>query len=112
MALIRPLTVDGVQYPTAYSRIVTVRCDKRDAYIYVCTYADEEARLRDDYPVQSEEHITRLAELSGDLYPRSYAFLKTLPGFALAVDHVHADPADPQPEEPTEVTPIIEPPLN
>ena len=43
MALVRPITVDGTEYPTAYSRITTIRADKADAYVYVCTYADEAA---------------------------------------------------------------------
>lgn len=91
MALIRPITVAGTEYPTAYSRITTVRADKADAYVYVCTYADEAARQADAFPIYAEEHVTTLANLSGDLFIKAYEFIKTCPGFEAAVDHPVVD---------------------
>ena len=87
MALVRPITVDGTEYPAAYSRITTIRADKADAYVYVCTYADEAARQAEAFPIFAEEHVTSLASLSGDLFVKAYEFIKTVPGFEEAVDH-------------------------
>ena len=94
MALIRPLTVNGTEYPAAYSRIVVIRADKADAYIYVNTYADEAARHREDAPIHQEEPVTALASLTGDLFIKAYEFIKTCPGFEAATDHPFADPAE------------------
>ena len=94
MALTRPVTVNGVEYPAAYSRIVMIRADKTDAYIFVNTYADEAARQREDMPIQQEEPVTALAGLAGDLFVKAYEYLKTVPGFEAAVNHPVADPAD------------------
>lgn len=86
MALQRAVEIDGVTYPEAYSRIVMVRAEKTQAYIFVNTYADAAAREREDMPVRQEEPVTDLANLVGELYAQSYAYLKTLPDFATAVD--------------------------
>lgn len=94
MALVRPIEVDGISYPQAYSRITTIRCDKADAYVYVCTYADEAARMAEAFPIFAEEHAASMASLAGDLFPKAYEFIKTCPGFEAAVDHPHADPAE------------------
>jgi len=85
MALQRSITVNDVTYPEAYSRIVMVRADKADAYIFVNTYADEAARHREDQPIKQEEPVTALSNLAGDLYPMAYTYLLTLPEFADAV---------------------------
>lgn len=94
MALVRPFTINDTVYPAAYSRITTIRADKADAYVYVCTYADEAARLAEDFPIYAEEHATKLADLTGDLFVKAYGFIKTLPEFAGASDHPLVDPAD------------------
>ena len=85
MALQRAINVNGVEYPAAYSRIVVIRADKADAYIFVNTYADEAARQREDMPVYQEEPVTALSNLTGNLYPMAYAHLLTLPGFEGAI---------------------------
>lgn len=84
MALQRQLTVDGVEYPEAYSRIVMVRAEKIRAYIFVNTYSDLAAREREDHPIRQEEPQCDLSQLSGDLYPQAYRYLQTLPDFAQA----------------------------
>ncbi len=94
MALIRPFTVGETEYPAAYSRIVVIRADKADAYIFVNTYADEAARQREDDPIHQEEPVTALSNLAGDLYVKAYEHLKTVPGFEAATDHPLVDPAD------------------
>lgn len=94
MALVRSLTVDGVTYPEAYSRLVHVHADKTGAYLFINTYADEAARMREDEPIQQEQPVTDLASLVGDLYPKAYEYLKTLPEFAGASDHPITDPAE------------------
>jgi hypothetical protein len=101
MALIRDFTVDGVNYPQAYSRILVTRCDKDSAYVYVLTYASFDDRMAGANPVWTEEHATELATVSADVFPASYAFLKTLPEFAGAIDHDNP-PEAPAPEAPTE----------
>lgn len=87
MALVHPITVNGTEYPTAYSRVLFVRVDKADAYVFVNTYADEAARHREDMPVHQEEHRTEAATIAGDVFIKAYEFLKTCPGFEAAVDH-------------------------
>jgi hypothetical protein len=86
MALKRSITIDGTTYPDAYSRITTIRCDKADAYVYVCTYESEQARMDDAFPIYAEEHTCALADVASDLFPKAYEFLKTLPEFAGAID--------------------------
>ena len=94
MALIRPIIVDGTEYPAAYSRITSLRADKNDAYVYVCTYADEAARMAEAFPIFAEEHTTPMASLNGDVFTRAYEFIKTCPGFEAATDHPFVDPAE------------------
>lgn len=91
MALVHPFNVNDVDYAAAYSRIVVVRADKADAYVFVNTYADEASRQREDAPIHQQEYITSLAALSGDLFVKAYEFLKTCPGFEAAVDHPSVD---------------------
>jgi hypothetical protein len=108
MALIRPITVNDIEYPAAYSRITTIRADKADAYVYVCTYADEAARMADAFPIFAEEHVAPMASLTGDLFPKAYEFIKTCPGFEAATDHPFVDPAEvvePAPEPVPKPTP-------
>lgn len=95
MALIRDFTANGVNYPQAYSRILVTRCDKDMAYVYVLTYASFDDRMAGVNPVWTEEHGTTLATVSADVFPASYAFLKTLPDFAGAVDHDNPPEAPP-----------------
>jgi hypothetical protein len=88
MALIRSLTVNGVTHPEAYSKIETIRCDKNNAYIFVCSYADESARASGDFPVFAEEHMTDLSVVNGDTFPLAYGHIKGLPGYEGATDHL------------------------
>lgn len=99
MALVRNFTVDGTNYPEAYSRILVVRCDKESAYVFVLTYASFDDRMAGANPVWTEEHVTALDTVSFDVFPASYDFLKTLPEFAGAVDH----------NNPPEATPVSNP---
>lgn len=87
MALVQSAEINGVTYPEAYSRITSVRCDKADAYIFVCTYENEQARLDDAFPIKADEYQLARDILNGDAYVLGYAYLKTLPDFANAVDH-------------------------
>lgn len=87
MALVRNFTLAGVNYPEAYSRILVTRCDKQEAFVYVCTYSSFDDRMAGANPIWTEEHSTQLATVAHDVFPASYAFLKTLPEFANAVDH-------------------------
>ena len=98
MALIRDFTVDGVNYPQAYSRILVTRCDKASAYVYVLTYASFDDRMAGANPVWTEEHATELATVSADVFPASYAFVKTQPGFENAIDHNNPPEAPVAPE--------------
>lgn len=91
MALIRSFTKDEVVYPEAYSRITGIRCDKNDAYVFVCTYSDEAARFADDFPIHAEEHMSPLSTIEGDIFPLAYNFIKTCPGFEGTLDHFAVD---------------------
>jgi len=88
MALVRNFSKDGVDYPEAYSRITSIRCDKSDAYVFVCTYANEGARFAGEFPVHAEELMTTLTTLANGVFPPAYGFLKGMPGFEGAEDHL------------------------
>lgn len=93
MAIIRSFTKNELVYPEAYSRITTIRCDKNEAYIFVCTYSDETSRFSGDFPIHAEEYMSSLATIDGDIFPHAYNFIKTCPGFEDAQDHLAIDAA-------------------
>lgn len=86
MALVHKFTVNDVEYPAAYSRVLFVRFDKTDAYIFVNTYADESARQREDAPVYQNEYRADLSTSANTVFPAAYEYLKTQPEFTGAVD--------------------------
>ncbi len=92
MALIRSMTVNEVSYPEAYSKIETIRCDKMNCYIFVCSYVNEAARAAHDYPFFAEEHIADISVINGDTFTVAYEYLKTLPAYEGAVDHFDVIP--------------------
>ncbi len=100
MALIRPFTHDGVDYPEAYSRITSVRGDKERVYVFVVTHPDEASRFRDDFPIGAEELWGAVSVISGDLFASAYAFVKTCPGYEEAVDHINMDVPETEPVYP------------
>ena len=61
MALVRDFTLDGVNYPQAYSRILVTRCDKDSAYVFVLTYASFDDRMAGANPVWTEDHAAAAA---------------------------------------------------
>lgn len=101
--------VPEITYPQAYARAYAIRAFAQDSYILVTWYADEAARLANADPVKAYEFTTTTASLTGDIYPAAYAYLKTLPDFAGAIDHPVVDPAEvvePQPEPAPEPAPV------
>ena len=88
MALIRSFTKDEVVYPEAYSRITSIRCDKSDAYVFVCTYSNEESRFAEEFPVHAEELVCATSTLTGETFPKAYEFIKSCEGFEGAEDHL------------------------
>ncbi len=105
MALIRPFTHNGVEYPEAYSRITSVRGDKERVYVFVCTYAVEAARFREEFPLDAEELSGAVSVIAGELFASSYAFVKTCPGYEEAIDHINLD----APESPPAPLPTASP---
>jgi hypothetical protein len=105
MALIRPFTHDGVDYPEAYSRITSVRGDKERVYVFVVTHPDEASRFREEFPIDAEELWGPVSVISGELLASSYAYVKTCPGYEQAVDHINVDAPEspPAPFSPTGV---------
>ena len=93
MALIHSVTHGTETYPQAYSRITSWRGDGLDVYLYVCTYKDLEARMREDFPILAIEYKTTLQQVQGAFYDNAYAYLKTLPDFVGATDY--RDPDEP-----------------
>lgn len=91
MAIIHDATINGIQYPEAYSRILLVRCEVYGAFPLVLTYADEAARQRGDDALWVQEHPCDLAVVNHDVFPSAYSYLKSLPEFAGAVDHLGLD---------------------
>lgn len=102
MALIRDITIEGVHYPEAYSRIDATRVTSQASSIGVLTYANIQDRLDGVNPVWSEFLYTDYKTVAHDVFPASYAFLKTQPGFENA--HDHNDPPE-APEAPAELEP-------
>jgi hypothetical protein len=82
----------GYEFPECYARIVFARTMKDQTLIWVNFYANYAARVAEDMPVKQKEYPCVTAELQGDIFPAMYAYLKTLPDFAGAID-VLSDPA-------------------
>jgi len=101
MALIRDFSLNGVHYPQAYSRIDATRVTAKEASIGMLTYATMEERLNGLTPVWSEFFYTDYATVAANVFPASYAFVKTQPGYQNAIDH------DDPPEAPAVV--VIDP---
>jgi hypothetical protein len=97
MALIRDFTLDGVNYPQAYSRIDATRVTSTEAGIGVLTYASFDDRASGTSPIWTDLFLTTYDIVAHDVFPASYAFLKTLPEFAGAIDH-NNPPEAPAPE--------------
>lgn len=95
------VAVPETTYPNAYARLFMARASSSETYLLVCWYADAAARFANADPVKIYEFpAVPTASLVGDIYPAAYAYLKTLPEFAGAVDHPVADPAEPAPTQP------------
>ncbi len=75
-----------IVYPEAYARILQIRSDAQASYLLVAWYEDAAARERGDDPVKLYEYGTQTSNLSGDIYPAAYSYLKTLPDFEGAID--------------------------
>lgn len=97
MALIRDFTLDGVNYPQAYSRIDATRVTAQEASIGILTYASLEDRLGGVNPIWSEFFYATYNTVAHDVFPASYAFIKTQPGYEGAIDHDNP-PEAPAPE--------------
>jgi hypothetical protein len=67
----------------------------------VCTYASFDDRMAGAEPIWTEEHGTILGTVAHDVFPASYAYLKTLPEFAGAVDHENPPELSLTPESPS-----------
>lgn len=91
MAIIHDATIDGTHYPEAYSRVLLVRCETQGAFSLVLTYADEAARQRGEDALWVQEHRCDLEVVNHDIFPSAYGYLKSLPEFAGAVDHLGLD---------------------
>lgn len=96
MALQLSWTVNETTYPNAYARVLNVSVSAPLSWLSVAIYADEAARWANAAPVSLETYIAATPSLAGDIYAAAYAFLKTLPEFAGAVDVL--------------VNPVVEPP--
>ena len=76
----------GVPFPTAYARIFDVQGDKESLRVNVDIFATEEARQANAQPIGRESFHIGVAELSGDLFPALYGWIKETPQFAGAED--------------------------
>lgn len=74
------------EFPNAYARILVVRTTPQLTMPMVVWHEDQAARQRDDQPVLMKEFAVPTSEVSGDVYPAAYAYLKTLPEFEGALD--------------------------
>ena len=87
MALVRDFTLEGVNYPQAYSRIDVVRVTPQQVMIGILTYEDFDARMNGANSICNEVHYTTYDTVAQDVYPAAYTYVKTLPGYENAVDH-------------------------
>lgn len=78
--------VEPTVYPEAYARIFQIRVNQAMTIISVCWYATAAAYAAGEPPVKMFEYNVATSELQGDIYPAAYAYLKTLPDFAGAID--------------------------
>lgn len=97
MALIRDFTLEGVNYPQAYSRIDATRVTATEAGIGVLTYASFDDRMAGANPIWTEFFLTTYDTVAVNVFPASYAFIKTQPGYENAIDHDNP-PEAPAPE--------------
>lgn len=73
-------------YPQSYARILYIRAQAAESFICVCWYTDQAAREQGEAPIKVQEVQVATTALVGDIYPAAYAYLKTLPEFAGAID--------------------------
>jgi hypothetical protein len=76
----------GGTFTEAYAKIEPVISVGKVTRIGVNWYADEQARTDLKQPVHANTFEVPDADLKGDFYPAMYAYLRTLPEFAGAVD--------------------------
>lgn len=119
MALIVPLTLPATStmqngvlveipetlYPEAYARVLFSRAHSDKSYICVGWYPTEAARFAGEPHVWVAEFVTDTPTLTGDYFPALYTYLKTLPQFEGAIDHLVVDPA----EVVVPVDPVVDP---
>lgn len=91
MALIHDTTIGGGHYPAAYTVIDTLRFDRLGAHLWVLTFADEQAKVTGENPVLCRGFDTETERMHGEVFALAYAYLKTLPEFAGATDHLEPD---------------------
>jgi hypothetical protein len=86
IALTSDVSKTGVSASAAYAKIEVFRSWAGDTFVLVNFFESEAARRADKSPIHWEEFKAPTEELEGKFYPTVYAFLKTLPEFAGAID--------------------------
>lgn len=90
MALITALPADEQQgrpeYPNAYARVLHVLVYADAVWVHVNWYENEEARRRGDAPVFERPYGIVPSDISGEVFPQVYSYIKTLEEFAGATD--------------------------
>jgi hypothetical protein len=76
----------GYSFPEAYVRVIFSRVFKEETLIFCNFYADEQARLDNKQPVKQKEYSATTTDLTGDILPACYNWLKTQTDFNGAVD--------------------------
>lgn len=76
----------GISINGAYGKVALLRVDPEQTLIHIVFYGSEDARRANAQPVSNATLIAPTAELTGDIYPAVYAWVKAQDQFLNAQD--------------------------
>lgn len=76
----------GISVNGAYGKVALLRVDPQQTLIQVVFYGSEAARHANAQPLSNITLFAPTVELTGDIYPAVYTWLKTQEQFAYAQD--------------------------
>jgi hypothetical protein len=76
----------GVSVNQAYAKIDSFLGHNNTLNFGVMFYYNQDARQKFATPIFSKNHVINLSEISGDILPALYNYLKTLPEYEGATD--------------------------
>lgn len=76
----------GITVNNAYGKVALLRVDPQQTLIQVVFYGSAEARQANAQPISNTTLFAPTADLTGDIYPAVYTWLKAQNQFANAQD--------------------------